>query len=67
MIRATLEDTYGGHDFDEVEDDDPVFREDEAWYRCSLCRGTVSGYAIEEGLWPAVIGLHCPALVLEES
>lgn len=67
MIIPTLEDTYGGHDFDEIDDADPVFDDTEYWYRCSRCGGIVSGYAIEEGLWPAVVGLHCPTAVLEAS
>ena len=67
MIVPTLEDTYGGHDFEETDDaaeDDGIT---DFWYKCSRCNGAVSGYAIEEGLWPAVVGLHCPEAVLEAS
>ncbi len=52
---------YGGHNFDQIED-----HEDEAdyFYRCSLCGGVVSGWEIEQGVWPARVGRSCPEVLM---
>lgn len=54
----------GGHNFEQQPD-----HEDDAdyTYTCTHCHGTVSGWAIDEGLWPAVVGRYCGALLLGVS
>ena len=41
--------------------------EADVYYRCRRCGTAVSGWAIEEGVWPAVIGWECPAVEMLES
>lgn len=53
---------HGGHDFDQLPD-----HEDEADYHyvCSLCGCVVSGWELDEGVWPARAGRYCMAVLAE--
>ncbi len=55
-LLKLLDGPFGGHAF-KVRD----FASDLT--TCVYCYGTVSEWELEEGLWPARLGLDCPALV----
>jgi hypothetical protein len=54
----------GGHDFTQLDD-----HEDDAdyLYRCNHCHGVVSGWEIDDGVWPGRIGRYCVGLLMKET
>ena len=52
---------HGGHDFEQMEDheDDSDFT-----YVCTLCHCVVSGWELDEGLWPGRVGRYCMAVLM---
>jgi hypothetical protein len=55
-LLKLLDGPYGGHSFKSHR---------EAWTQCVYCYGTVSLFELDEGLWPARLGLDCPALIFK--
>lgn len=55
---------HGGHDLEQIPDN-----EDDADYTyvCARCHCVVSGWELDEGVWPARIGRYCTALLLEAT